>query len=363
MKIHIKIPPSIKDRLSHMGRVSVTQKIFFVQQLGIMIKTGISLAIALKTLSKETKNKRFKGILTDIEQGVEQGNFLSVELSKHQKVFSELFVNMVKSGEASGRLETVLEQLYVQMKKDHAIVSKVRGALIYPAILLSAMVGVGGLMVVYVIPNIISIFDEVDIPLPLATRILIGISKFVNLYGLYIFIVGIILLIAFLRFIRLPYGKRMLHKTLLKIPIMGQIMKKINIARFCRTFSSLLKTDIAIIKTFEITSNVLGNRLYRDALRDAQEKIKKGQRIEEALRVYDKLFPPVTLQMIAIGEETGSLDTILEQAAQFYEEDIDQIMTNLPSIIEPVLILILGVAVAGMAVAVLMPIYSLSQSI
>lgn len=344
-------------------RVSIKEKIFFVQQIGIMIQTGISLAVALKTLASQTKNKKFKAILTDLQLTVERGSLLSSGLEKYKKVFGDLFVNMIQAGEQSGKLEEVLKQLFIQMKKDYDIVSNVRSAMIYPCIVMTAMVGVGIMVIVYVIPNLTSIFKETGAKLPFATRALIAISGLTITYGLYIFIAFIACVILFIRVKSTLKGRYILHSILLKIPIAGGIIQKINLARFCRTLSSLLKTDIAIIKSFEITARVLGNELYRRALLDGKEKIKKGKNVHDSLEPYSRLFPPVIMQMISVGEETGNLDVILEQSAVFLEDEVGQTMKNLPSIIEPVLILILGVGVAAMAVAIIMPMYSLSQQI
>jgi type II secretory pathway component PulF len=360
----MKIKEKLKNFFARIfGRISTDEKIFLVQQLGIMTKTGISLAVALQTLAEQTTNKRFKAILTDLKQEVEKGRLLSKGLEKYQKIFGELFINMIKSGEASGKLEEVLNQLFIQMKKDRAIISKVKGAMIYPSIVIVAMVIVATVVVTYVIPSLTSIFEEINAPLPLATRALIGLSHFVTSYGIYIYFTIAVVIIATVRFISLPKGKYIWHQILLNLPVAGPIIQKINLARFCRTLSSLLKTDIAIVKSFQITSNVLGNRLYKRALLQASERVKKGESVKVSLDPYKKLFPPVVLQMINVGEETGSLDTILEEAAMFYEEDINRTMTNLPSIIEPILIVILGAGVAVMAVAIIMPMYSLSQQI
>jgi len=353
----------IKNFFITHSKVPIKEKIFFVQQLSIMVKTGISLAVAIKTLRKQTGNKKMALILQEVEDNIQKGSLLSKTLEKYSKDFGQLFVNMIKSGEQSGRLEEVLKQLFIQMKKDHAIVSKVKGAMIYPSVVLIGMVGVGILMMVFVMPNLIGVFEELNAQLPVPTRVLIWMSKATQQYGIILFAVFIGLIVLFLRFKATKKGRRMIHKILLNIPVSSLIIKKVNIARFSRTFSALLKTDIPIIETFQITSRVLGNQIYSDSLDAAQEKIKKGMRVEEALRPYPKLYPPVILQMISVGEETGSLDDILEQTAQFYEEDVDQTMTNFPALIEPILILVLGVAVGTMAVAVIMPLYSLSQQI
>lgn len=344
-------------------RVKLSQKIFFVQQLGIMVRTGISLSVALKTLAEQAEAKGFKKILADLQQQVEKGNLLSKGLENYQKIFGELFINMIKAGEASGKLEDVLKQLFTQMKKDHDIIAKVRGAMIYPMIVVIMMLAIGILMMLYVIPTITNVFKEINAPLPLPTRILITVSDFLVAHGLFVLIGVIILVIIFVSIIKSPQGKYQFHKILLKLPVAGKIIKKINLARFCRTLSSLLKTDIPIVQSFEITSRILSNLLYRESLLEAKEKIKKGVSIEESLRPHINFFPPVVLQMISVGEETGALDEILEESAVFYEEDVARIMSDLPSIIEPVLMVILGVGVGGMAVAVIMPMYSLSQQI
>lgn len=344
-------------------RLKLALKIFFVQQLGVMIKSGISLAVALKTLAEQTNSKSFRKILVDIQKGVEKGNLLSKGLEQYQSAFGDLFVNMIKAGEASGKLEDVLKQLFIQMKKDNEIISKVKGAMIYPIIVITMMVAIGILVLIYVIPTISGIFLELNVTLPLPTRLLIAASQFAVAYGIFIVIGSILAFVAFNRITKTAQGKLKFHQLLIKLPVAGGIIKKINLARFCRTLSSLLKTDIPIVQSFEITSRILGNVLFKNALLEAKEKIKKGINIKDSLNPYSNLFPPVVLQMISVGEETGSLDEILEESASFYEEDVRQTMENLPSIIEPLLMVVLGVGVGGMAVAVIMPMYSLSQSI
>lgn len=352
-----------KDWIEKPRKLKLADKIFFVQQLKVMVKSGISLSVALKTLAQQTKSKTFKKVLIDLQQMVEKGNLLSQGLEMHQKLFGDLFINMIKAGEESGKLEDVMEQLFVQMKKDHAIISKVRGAMIYPSIVVALMAVIGTLVIVYVVPTISTVFLELNVELPLATRILIGISDLAISYGIFFVIGLVIFIIAFNRIIKIPQGKIYFHKILLKLPVMGPIIKKINIARFCRTLSSLLKTDIPIVQSFEVTSRILGNVIYKNALLDAKEKIKKGISIQQSMQPYSDIFPPVVLQMISVGESTGALDDILEESAIFYEEDVDQTMETLPSLIEPILMVILGVGVGGMAVAIMMPLYSLSTAI
>jgi type IV pilus assembly protein PilC len=359
----IKKASKIISWITKPRKISLSLKIFFVQQLGVMLKAGISLSLALKTLSTQTESKALKSILADLSQNVEKGNTLSSGLEKYQKIFGDLFINMVRAGEASGKLEEVLKQLFIQMKKDHDIISKVRGAMIYPAIVIVMMLAIGLLMTIYVIPAITGVFREMNITLPLPTRILIFLSDFLLTKGLYVLVGFIIFVVALQRLLSMPQGKSLFHRLLLVLPIVGSVIKQINLARFCRTLSSLLKTDIPIVQSFEITSKVLGNVTYKKAITAAQEQIKKGISIKDSLMPFTNIFPPVVLQMISVGEETGELDNILEESAIFYEEGVNQTMTNLPSIIEPLLMVILGIGVGGMAIAVILPMYTLSQSI
>jgi len=328
-----------------------------------MLKAGISLAAGLETLAKQTANKRFSKIIKDIAKSVENGVSLTVSLKSHQKVFGELFINMVEAGELSGKLEDVLAQLYIQMKKQYELISKIKGALTYPAVILFAMVGIGIFMMVVIVPKLTSMMRDFNSELPLATKVLISMSDFVVSNGLLtiIGVVGIVLL--FIQILRTYRGRYYWQAILLKLPVLSPIIKKINLARFARTVSSLLKTDIMIIKTFKITSNVLSNLHYRKAVVEMSEKIKKGSQINEVVTAYPKLFPPVVNQIISVGEQTGELDSILAELADFYEGEVDKIMDNLPSLIEPILILVLGCGVGAMAVAIIMPMYSLSSAV
>lgn len=357
------IMEAINSFLGKFSSIPISEKLFFVQHLGIMLKAGISLSVALKTLTKQTGNKRFSGIISDVSKNVEKGVSFTESLRPHEKIFGQLFISMIESGEISGKLEDVLKRLYIQFKKNHELISKVKGALTYPAVILFAMCGIGIFMMIFVIPKITVMFKDFNAELPLATKLLIKLSDSLVSHGL-LYLIGLIIFILIsVRSIKTKRGKYIFHGLLLKLPVISPIIKKINLARFARTISSLLKTDIMIIKSFQITANVLGNVYYRDALNDMSDKIKKGGTINEVIGNYQKLFPPVVVQMIAVGEETGELDYILEELAEFYEGEIDQTMNNLPAIIEPILILTLGIVVGGMAVAVIMPMYSLTSAV
>jgi len=349
--------------LQKLTSVPLAEKLFFIQHLGIMLKAGISLSTALKTLAKQTTNKRFARIIADISRNVEKGVSFTESLKPHEKIFGQLFINMIESGEISGKLEEVLKRLYIQFKKNHELVSKVKGALIYPIVILIAMSGIGTFMMIAVVPKITAMFKDFNAELPLATKLLIKFSDSLVANGLLYLVALIVVILTIVQLIKTKRGRYAFHGLLLKLPIFSPIIKKINLARFARTTSSLLKTDIMIIKSFQIAANVLGNVHYRQALMEMSDKIKKGGTINEVVANYPKLFPPVVAQMIAVGEDTGELDYILEELAEFYEGEIDQTMNNLPAIIEPILILVLGLVVGGMAVAVIMPMYALTSVI
>ena len=349
--------------LQKLTSVPLAEKLFFVQHLSIMLKAGISLSTALKTLAKQTTNKRFARIIADISRNVEKGVSFTESLKPHEKIFGQLFINMIESGEISGKLEEVLKRLYIQFKKNHELVSKVKGALIYPIVILIAMSGIGTFIMIAVVPKITAMFKDFNAELPLATKLLIKFSDSLVANGLLYLVALIVVILTIVQLIKTKRGRYAFHGLLLKLPIFSPIIKKINLARFARTTSSLLKTDIMIIKSFQIAANVLGNVHYRQALMEMSDKIKKGGTINEVVANYPKLFPPVVAQMIAVGEDTGELDYILEELAEFYEGEIDQTMNNLPAIIEPILILVLGLVVGGIAVAVIMPMYALTSVI
>lgn len=342
-------------------KVKLPQKIFFTENLRVMIKAGLSLTEALRTLAMQTDQKGFKIVILELNADVEKGQSLSQALAKHGKLFESIFVNMIAAGEVSGTLEKTLEQLTTQMRKDYDLISKVKGAMTYPLVILSATVLIGIGMMVFVVPQILSIFSEMgSTELPLPTRILIALSNFFTHDWPYALVGGGGLIFGFLWFIGRPFGKRVWDKVLLSLFIIGPIIKKINLARFTRTLSSLLRTDIAIVQALTITSDIVRNAYYHDACLAMAEAVKKGESISQVLERSPKLFPPLVTQMVAVGERAGTIDEMLEEIADFYEKQVDQIMNNMSSIIEPLLIIFLGAAVGGIALAIITPIYALT---
>jgi type IV pilus assembly protein PilC len=353
----------IDNYLLRFSRVPLKEKLFFLQYFSIMIRAGLPLSVILKTLARQTSNKRFTLVINDIKNRVEKGGSLAESFRVHEDIFGELFVNMIEAGETSGSLEAALNQLYKQTKKKNELISKVKGALTYPAFVILIMIIVGVVMMVNVVPKLTGMLKNFDTELPLATRVLMAISDFIINNGLLLSIFLVLLLVSFYFLLQTYKGKYYFQYLLLKLPVVSSIDKKINLARFARTLSGLLKSDILITRSFRITSNVISNLHYKEAVDDMADKVEKGYEINQVISGYTSLFPPIVHEVVSVGEKTGELDDMLLELAEFYEYEVDSIMDNLPSIIEPILILILGVGVGAMAIAVIMPMYTLTSTI
>jgi len=354
---------SFNDRLEAIQGVPVVQKIFFTQNLGVMLRGGFSISRAMGTLAQQTTHKYFKKVILAMQNDLEAGNNFSQTLAKYPRVFPELFINMIAAGEASGKLDEVLKSLTIQMKKEYQLIAKVRGAMTYPTVVIIAMVGAGIAMITFVVPKLKEIFTANNATLPLPTRVLIGISDFLIQRGVLAVIILIVLITGFIFFARSHSGKKILDAIFLRTPILGPIIKKVNLARFTRNLSSMLATDIPIIQTFQIIARTLSSYAYRTSVDQSSQALKSGQTIAKVLEQYPVLYPPLVQQMVNVGEESGTLDEVSSELATFYEEEVDQTMANLSTIIEPVLLLLLGGAVAAMALAIMLPIYSLSDQL
>lgn len=344
------------------NRISFVQKMLFVFHLQIMTKAGLSIVAALKILSEELENPRFKLIIGKIKEEVEKGRQLSEVLAEYPKVFPPIYVSMIAAGEAAGKMEEALKQVSNQMKKSHELTSHVRGAMIYPAVVLMAVMGIVTEMIVFVLPKIMVMFEDFKSGLPLATRVLIAIVNFTQTYGLYLLVAIIVAIILFIWAMKNLVFKKTVHHFMLKLPVFGGVIKKINLARFTLTLSSLLESTIPIVEAVKITSSVQTNLLYQDSLMDVSESLKRGDNLSKILMKYPELFPPMVTEMIMVGEEAGKMDDMLKELSEYYGNEVDSTMRNFSTIIEPVIIVVLGLIVAGIAVAVIMPMYSLAQA-
>ncbi|MFA5211487.1 MAG: type II secretion system F family protein [Patescibacteria group bacterium] len=361
--------PKIKkepfDLAVFLNRISVNDKIFFLDHLRTMVHAGLSLVESLQVLSNESENPKMKKIIGEIKEDTEKGKQFSEVLEKYPKIFPSIYVKMIASGEMSGKLEESLEQIVNQMKKNNELVSSIRGAMVYPAVIVFAITVVAILMVTVVLPKLMSLFSEMNIVLPWTTRLLIGVTDFMsqplNLILILIFLT--VFIFSFLQLLkRSPKFKILIHKINLHLPIFGGVIKQINLARFSLTLSSLLRSTLPIVEAVEITAETCSNKIYQNILKEAAEKIKKGVNLSSVLEENKNLFPPMVTEMIMVGEKTGEIERLLGELSLFYSSEVDKTMKNFSTIIEPAIILVLGLAVAIVASAIIMPMYSMINS-
>ena len=343
--------------------VSLTEKIFFAKNLRVMITAGLPLPRALETLAKQSKSQKFKRALLNIKDEIIKGKSFSDSLQKYPDIFSELFQSMVRVGEESGTLEDVLKTLSQQMEREYELKSKIKGAMIYPAVIICAMIGIGILMLVMVVPKLAETFEELEIELPLTTRLVIGLGNFLAQKWYLAVIILFILIFLSRQTMKTKAGKRIIDTLLLKIPIISPIIRKINSAYTARTLSSLITAGVPIVKSLEITSETLGNIYYKSAVATVAEKVRKGEKISEALKPYENIYPPIVIQMVAVGEETGETSNVLNHLAEFFEEEVSNTTKNLASVIEPVIMIVIGGAVGFFAVSMIQPMYAMLEAL
>jgi type IV pilus assembly protein PilC len=362
-QIQEKQAGSILDSLRSVSTVSLEEKIGVADNLGIMLKAGISISRALQIMINQTKNVKLNKILVDISRQVQGGKSLAEALALHSGVFSEIFISMVKVGEMTGNLEKSLEYLSIQLHREADLKSKVRGAMIYPSVIVAAMVIIGVLMAIFVLPKLTGIFKEFDTELPVMTRVVIAIADFMSAHAVVVIALMIGIIFSIAGFYKTPFGKRAFQLFFLHVIIISPIIKKINLARFARVLSSLLKSGVPIVQGLEVSGNSLSNIPYRDIVMNASSDVKLGKPLADSLGKDNSLFPILVVQMLQVGEESGTVEEILEQLANHYEEEVDTTLRNLSSIIEPLLLLVIGGIVGVLAVALISPIYNISQNI
>ncbi len=343
--------------------VSLKEKMFFTRNLQVMISAGLPLTEALETLALQTENKKFKRVLKSIREEIVRGQSFSDSLAKYPNIFSDFFQNLVKVGEETGNLEEVLKILARQMEREHELKSKIRGAMLYPAVIVCAMIGIGILMLIVVVPQLAATFKELEIELPMTTKIVIGLGTFLSQKWYLLIIFLLFLILFFWYFQKIKIGKKILDFFTLKIPIISSIIKNSNSAYTLRSLSSLISAGVPLPRSLEITARILGNFYYKNVLIGAAEKVRKGAKLSETLRPYLNIYPLTVVQMIAVGEETGETSSILEKLADFYEEEVSNMTKNLVSVVEPVLMLIIGGAVGFFAVSMVQPMYSMLGAI
>lgn len=345
------------------GGVGLKEKMFFTRNLQVMIASGLPLPRAIEILSSQTKSKKFQKTLLNIKEDVIKGKSLSEALSIYPDIFSELFLNMVKVGEEAGTLDEVLKILAQQMERENTLKSKITGAMIYPAVIIVAMIGIGILMLVMVVPQLAATFKELEIELPVTTKFVMGLATFLVEKWYLVILILVFFIFFFLQAKRTKRGKATIDSLLLKLPIISPIIRKTNAAQTVRTLSSLIASGVPIVRALEIVSGTLGNIYFKKAISEAAERVRKGEKLSEALKPYQDIYSLTVIQMIAVGEETGETSNILQKLADFFEEEVGRATENLASVIEPVIMLIIGAAVGFFAISMVQPMYSMLQGL
>lgn len=343
-------------------KIKLDDLVVFTRQLATMIEAGVPLVQALDILAEQMDNPSFQDVIKKIYAKVEGGGNFSDSLESHKKVFSTLYVSMVRAGEMSGQLYEILDRLALYLEKSASLQKKVKSALMYPIVVTMVSMGITLFMLAFVIPKFAEIFESLNAKLPTPTAMLISFSDLVknNLLGVSIavFILGVI----FTRFIKTKSGKMWFHTYLLKMPIFGPIFMKVAMSKFTRTFSTLLKSGVPILVSFEIVSKTVGNALIENVLQQVRDAVQEGAGIGDTL-TKKRVFPPMVVRMIAIGEETGEMEQMLGKIADFYDEQVDVAVSGLTSLIEPLIIVFLGGVIGTIVVCMFLPIFTITSAI
>lgn len=346
-------------------KVKLKDLVMFTRQLSTMVSAGVPLTRSLTTLQEQTDNKYFKTVIGGITKDVEGGLTIGDALAKYPNVFSEVYVNMVRAGEAGGILDEILKRLAAQVEQEASMRKKIKSAMTYPVVIGSiAVIAFFGLMI-FVMPKMGKIIKDLggpDAKLPVYSQFLLDLSGYMQKYAVFIFIALAVAIFLTRRYIKTPVGKFKFHYLLLKTPILKDILIKIAVARFARTFASLMSAGVSVLDALQVTGSAIGNKVLQKELEEAAKEVKNGKALSEPMAT-SKYFPPIVSQMLAVGEETGQVDTILVKIADFYEEEVATTIDGLSSIIEPVMIILIGAMVGVIAASVMGPISSLSKNI
>jgi type IV pilus assembly protein PilC len=344
------------------GKISMRDVVIFTRQFSTMINAGLPLVQALDILAKQSENKALKDVTRAVVFDVESGHTVADALRKHPKAFTDLYVNMVAAGEAGGILDTILMRLATFLEKNDALVRKVKGAMIYPGVIMSVAAIAIVVLLLFVIPVFEKMFESVGMPLPLPTRVVISMSRFLQSY--WWAVIGGFMFAGWSlkKYYATPDGKLAIDKMLLKMPVLGDVLRKSAVSRFTRTLGTLIGSGVSILDGLEITAKTAGNRVIQDAIMESRASIAGGETISAPLQ-KSQVFPPMVISMIAVGEQTGGLDEMLSKIADFYDEEVDAAVSGLLSLMEPVMIVFLGVVVGGMVVAMYLPIFDMINAV
>lgn len=352
-------------RFSLGKRIKTQDIIHFAKNLAVMIDAGLSISRALAVLGKQSKSKKMIALLEDLGGSINSGETLSAALGKHRDIFSDLFISMAKAGEESGKLSYSLRVVADQIEKSDSLTKKIKGAMLYPSVIVSLMVVIGSLLMVYMVPTLTETFKGLNIKLPLPTRIIIAISDFMVANFVWVVSALIVSVFGFVWFLRTAKGKHTLDFTVLHTPLIKGISKELNAARTARTLASLISSGVSIVTAIEITSDVLQNHYFKNILAEAAKQVELGELLSSSI-TFDKgknLYPVFVGEMLAVGEETGKMSEMLDNIAVYYEKEVDQKTKDMSTIIEPFLMILIGIAVGVFAIAMMLPTYSLVDAI
>jgi type IV pilus assembly protein PilC len=340
--------------------VKYDEVVTFTRQLSTMITAGLPLTQSLSILGQQSKPAMSR-MVAELQREIEGGNTFAKALGKFPRIFSRVYIQLVLAGETGGVLDEVLERLADNMEKDKDFKAKTKGALIYPVIVVIAMIAVAFIMMVFVIPKLTEMYTDFGADLPFATQLLIDISTFVSNFWWLVAVGGFVGGTLFKRWIKTRPGRIVFDRFLLKIPIFGELRSKVTLTEFARTLSLLLGAGISLLQALQIVSEASNNILYREALQDSAKQVEKGISLSQAILRYNKLFPPILGQMIAVGEETGKLDDVLLKLSVYFQSESEHAIKNLTTALEPIIMIVLGLGVGLMVIAIIMPIYNLTS--
>jgi type IV pilus assembly protein PilC len=361
--IPVAVRPKSRDiEISIGSGIKTRDVVIFTRQFATMINAGLPLVQALNILAEQTENKKFKGIITAVLHDVEAGMTLADAMRKHPKAFNELYVNMVAAGEAGGILDTILLRLAVFLEKSAALARKIKGAMTYPAVMLFVVIAATVILLWKVVPVFATLFADAGLALPLPTQIVLAISGFLQAYILYMFMGAIAGVFLLRRYYATKSGRLVLDKLLLRLPILGVLIRKAAVSRFTRTLGTLVSSGVSILDGLEITARTAGNRVIHDAVMASRASIAGGATISEPLQKTG-VFPPMVVQMINVGEQTGGLDEMLSKIADFYDDEVDNAVASLTSVLEPIMIVIMGIVIGGMVVAMYLPMFDMVNAV
>ncbi|KKU86518.1 MAG: hypothetical protein A2667_03500 [Candidatus Wildermuthbacteria bacterium RIFCSPHIGHO2_01_FULL_47_27] len=352
--------PFYAKKMDIFHKTGMRDVVLFARQLAIMFKSEVSLVEALRSLAEQAASRDFREKILVLSQEVEGGSSFSQALRRFPKIFNSFFVSMVKSGESSGKLSEVLGYLADHLERDYTVQARMKGALIYPAMVVTVAIIVFALMILFVLPNMTTILEETDTELPLPTRIIIAISNFARAWGWAIglsFIGGIA---AAVRYVKTEAGRRTLDGIIIKSPVVGDLAKKVYLARIAENLSTLIAGGLPIAQALEFSGQVVGNKIYQEVVFKARDGVRRGEAISVILKQSPKLFPPMFTQMVFVGEKSGAIDKTLQNVVTFYQGEVQRAMDNLLGLLEPLLVVFLGLGVAIVVAAVLLPLYKIS---